>query len=352
MTGSKTPASLIQHAIDLIGEQEPDDYVLAPTTHAQEYDSHAPKLAKLLRSESVRAAAREYEELDKDALKAQGRFKKTANRANVAVLLAACFAACVLATGALATALPTPISHIAFLALGLSSAAAAAAARKWLHELRDGQLLQKWMTSRSAAEAQRLHYFDLITGQEPGDPTDESSVALLLRLEYFRRYQLDVQQAFLRDRGSDHAHAADQGLRLSGWAVFVASLSSLAGGMLAVFHPLWASLATLGVVGAAMTGFASIRDGINQDRRNAERYGRTGTILKRLRHRLPQTRQAVALGKRHALGEFGEAVHEQLSTEHRAWLEGTKATSAAVARLDQTLASVEEQQENIEEGAG
>lgn len=37
----------------------------------------------------------------------------------------------------------------------------------------------------------------------------------LLQLEYFRRYQLEAQRAYYRERGADHERSADKILALS-----------------------------------------------------------------------------------------------------------------------------------------
>ncbi len=84
---------LILTAKDAVGEGDKDDYVLAPTRHAEELARTTPALARILRSSEVSTVARLYEEKDVEAGEAQISFKRTANRANWAVLLTACFSA-------------------------------------------------------------------------------------------------------------------------------------------------------------------------------------------------------------------------------------------------------------------
>jgi hypothetical protein len=52
-------------------------------------------------------------------------------------------------------------------------------------------------------------------------------------------------------------------------------------------------------------------------------------------------RNAVAAGNRQALTEFASAVNEQISLEHRQWLEATEATRTAVAKLDEALSKTQ-----------
>jgi hypothetical protein len=99
----------------------------------------------------------------------------------------------------------------------------------------------------------------------------------------------------------------------------------------------WAALGALAVFGAALQGFAATRKAVDQDRRNVERYGRTLEALQALRARLDDVRAGVAAGSRPVLVEFVAAVQDQVSLEHRQWLEGAESTRAAVGRLDEAL---------------
>jgi hypothetical protein len=67
--------------------------------------------------------------------------------------------------------------------------------------------------------------------------------------------------------------------------------------------------------------------------------------LERIESRLTDVREAVAGGSQEALDQFVNAVHEQLSLEHRQWLSGAEAISGGIATLEETLARLKE---NIE----
>jgi hypothetical protein len=74
------------------------------------------------------------------------------------------------------------------------------------------------MTGRARAEAERLKYFELAT--QSVENSESAGIPLpLLQLEYFRRYQLDVQRAYYRKRRQNHKQATDKFLTLGAYAV-------------------------------------------------------------------------------------------------------------------------------------
>jgi hypothetical protein len=209
----------------------------------------------------------------------------------------------------------------------------------WLFRVREGHLVEAWMTERAQAESARLEYFATLVKAETAEP---SALPLgLLKLEYFRRYQLDVQLAFYDRRGRQHRQSADHTLALGGFAAALAAVASGSAGIAASIEAPWAALAAFGVVGTALAAFAATREGVNQDRRNAERYGRTLSALEILRGRLDDVRPGVLAGSQDVLEEYVAAVHEQLSLEHREWLSGAESTRSAIGRMDEALAAVQ-----------
>jgi hypothetical protein len=118
-------------------------------------------------------------------------------------------------------------------------------------------------------------------------------------------------------------------------------VASGSAGIVASFSPSWASLAALGVVGTALAAYAATREAFHQDRRNAERYGRTLSSLEILRAKLDEVRAGVLEGSQAVLDDYVAAVHEQLSLEHREWLSGAESTRSAIGKLDETLAKLQ-----------
>jgi hypothetical protein len=192
------------------------------------------------------------------------------------------------------------------------------------------------MTARARAETKRLSYFSYIA-HASAEPLDRQLE--LLKLEYFRRYQLDLQLAYYKSRRSGHRNSAERTLDLSAGAVMVAAIASGAAGVLGALSSEWAALGSLAVFGAALQAFAAARESLHQDRRNAERYEHSAQALQGLRERLDDVRGGIAAGSPSVLTEYVTAVQDQLSLEHRQWLEAAENMQAAVARLEKALSS-------------
>lgn len=119
----------------------------------------------------------------------------------------------------------------------------------------------------------------------------------------------------------------------------VAAIASGAAGVLGALSSEWAALGSLAVFGAALQAFAAARESLHQDRRNAERYEHSAQALQGLRERLDDVRGGIAAGSPSVLTEYVTAVQDQLSLEHRQWLEAAENMQAAVARLEKALSS-------------
>jgi hypothetical protein len=192
------------------------------------------------------------------------------------------------------------------------------------------------MSARASAETARLSYFAALAEPQeaPPDPALD-----LLKLEYFCRHQYQVQCNYYRRRGRQHEQAANRNLSIGSEAVLLsAGAAGVSGFLGASAGGMAAALGAVGVLGAALSSYASAREAAAQNERNAERYARTQAALENLGgERLDRVRAAVAKGNAPALAEFVAAVNEQISLEHRQWLEGSEATKAAVAKLEDTL---------------
>src|SRR5262249_8745229 len=192
--------------------------------------------------------------------------------ANWAVFVTVCLSAALLVLGPLMSG----VAGKAFLVgLGSCGIVSGALGAMWLFRIREGKLLERWMTARASAETARLNYFDKVTGEQ--DVDKDATVPLpLLQLEYFRRYQLEIERNYYRNRGRDHGAAASKMLTLSSVSVALGSLATGLGGFLgAAVSPRWVSIAGIGTIASALSTFASAREAVGQDRRNEERYGRT-----------------------------------------------------------------------------
>jgi hypothetical protein len=100
-------------------------------------------------------------------------------------------------------------------------------------------------------------------------------------------------------------------------------------------------LAALGTLGAALSILASRREEIEQDERNAERYKRTSDLLSTLRKSHGDVQRAVAAGNAEPMIKYVAAVHNQLSLEHRQWLENTEEVDSTIRELRESLKPAE-----------
>lgn len=343
--GSRVTADLWQTAEATIGPSEGDDYVLQPTTHAHRYEERTPDLARLLRRTATRIAAEEFERADGIAVESQRTFKRAAAQANAAALMTAWASAGVL----LAALFDAP--GLVLVALGALGALAGAFGAFLTQRLRQQHLLQRWMAARANSETHRHTYFEQVVLTDPSaDPPSEPTAAddangakgapelSLLQLEYFRRYQLDVQLRYCDQRQRQHRRSADRTVSYAAAAGFFAALSTGLAGVLGAEGDVdWAGLAAFGIVGTSLASYAAAREAIGQDSRNAERLEQTRIALRDLYARLDDVRHAVALGNRWALEEFVAAVHEHLSLEHRQWLREAEMAHSGLARVEAAL---------------
>jgi SMODS and SLOG-associating 2TM effector domain 1 len=312
-----------------IGVHKSGDYRLAPLAHAALYVQLSPELSNLLRSGPPAATALAYERADKAAIEAQASYKKWMTSASIAIFITA-----VLSAASMAAAIWWPLALPQEFWWGRALAACAAVSAAFgmfsLYKLREGELLEGWMSARATAETHRLGYFSAIASFAS---KKNQSDCLMLVLEYFRRYQLDLEMNFYSIRAAEHKKSANFTVTLGAIGAALAAIS----GTVSATAPS-AILGSLSVLGAATGAFAVSREQMNQDRRNAERYGRTWDALNGLYGRLDEVRTAAAQGNGDAVTEFVAAVNDQISLEHRQWLEASESNKAAMARLEAALA--------------
>lgn len=318
----------IDQARDTIGKSSADDWSIRPTTFADRFAESAPRLEAVLRQSAVTTTAESFEQHNQEAKENQRRFKQTARRAAVAVMATTIAGALIMIAGVIGDEFRAGW----LIAFGVLGIVAGSLGTMWMFILRQGKLLDAWMRTRAQAETDRLEYFARATTPTPG----ETGLALL-RLEFFRRYQLEVQRTYYRGRGAQHRAGASRTLGLGAIAVFLAAVATGLGGILGAHILELSALAALGIVGSALGSMASSSEAANQDRRNAERYDRTRFALDELKKKLDDVRTAVATGDLEVLPQFVKAVHEELSLEHRQWLKQSELQRAGLAELERHL---------------
>ena len=325
---------VIQAAVDTLGAAGNDDWKVEPTRHAADLEARAPGLAEVLCSSALKTPAQLFEEKDKQAGEAQTEFKRTANRANWAVLLTTAFSALLLIA---ALVIPETIAAKEYVLgfFGFCGVISGACGAMWVHRTREGALLHNWMSARAEAEALRWQYFEAVINAEIA--SGDSPNALLFQFEYFRRYELDVQIKFYTKRAAENKRDADNWTRLSSYSVAGAAIAAGVSGL----HPKLIPFAALGAVATALGSFAATKDVVNQSRRNADLYNTTGDALVKLAGKLDDVRVAAAAGEREPVKQFVTAVHEQLAAEHRQWLQAAEGIQPAIDKLEQTLSDLQ-----------
>ena len=132
----------------------------------------------------------------------------------------------------------------------------------------------------------------------------------------------------------DHKLAADRLLTLSAYAAGLGALATGFAGILGgVVGSKWACLAGFATVASALSAFASTNETLGQHRRNEELYDKTNDALAELEGRLDEVREAAAKDDRESVTQFVSAVHEQLSIEHKQWLDAAENIAVSLENL-------------------
>lgn len=336
LEGQKSKEDLILEVEDAIGRDDPEDYRIQPTHFPKELASSAPELSAVLGHSALTETAKRYEARDAKALAAQELFKRLSKRSTWAVFVATTAAALLASLTTISPKDPGFLLRLLFVFLGLCSLAGGSLAAFMLYRVNSEHLLRSWMSSRAAAESERLGYFNRLVRRVTETNTKHSRL-LLQCLEFIRRYQLAVQQNYYRDRGASHRDSRRKTVVIGAVAAAILALGAGGFGIWASVHPIVLPLAALGTVGAALTIVASRREELNQDERNDERYQRTYETLSRIRELHSDVQKAVAMGNSEVLVQYVDAIHEQLSLEHRQWLAETEAMNSTIRELNSSL---------------
>lgn len=326
-----------QDAQKIMGEGAQDDYKLDLAAHQKLYTQSAPALAELLNYAGIREAAKSYHLYDAEAGAAQANYRKWMRLTIYTALLTSIFSGLAMAWGIIDFLQTGQWVYGSQVLSGLAMISAAVGTAG-IFFLRSGQLLEKWMNKRAHAETFRVAYFTGLINHALQKGQD----ATLTTLEYFRRYQLDVQKAYFFTRARQHEASSNKSTLVGAVGAGIATLSSAAG----VFSGgNWNALGVLAVFGAALGAFAIGREQMTQDSRNQERYDRTHVALSDITKSLDRVRPAVEAGKLAPAGEFVAAVNDHISNEHRQWLDQAEAAKAGLAKIEEALKSAQTEEE-------
>jgi hypothetical protein len=288
-------------AYDAIGSgNSGTDWKIAPTEHAEMFKEKAPSLAESLLGSRPKGLAEMYEEWNAKAMEARDDFKNTVSKADNAIFCTASLGALLLVAGGLQALLGVSGPWVGR-TIGLLGFISSGLAVMWLSQLHGGALSKQWAEERAKAEAKRLAYFKTVMEGATKTPLDQ-----LLALEYTRRFLLDNQIDYFKERGGEQGKAAGAALKTSTRAVFVSSSFTAIAGALSMWRPEFAVVAAVGVIASAYAALVVSRSAVNQDRKNADRYLAAEYQLKERKLDLDTYREKTASGQNGAVEEFFE----------------------------------------------
>jgi hypothetical protein len=309
-------------AADLLGADSADDWKLEPAEHAARLMPEAVALKRVLETEFIMEIIDRYDRADAAAAKHQRSYKKFGRAEIYLGTVAAIIGAIVLSmsdsTDAAATYdyLRAPLLWIQIIS------AAGVVGVKYL--LQHQQPFVKWNESRSIAETARIELFETVCGlterKWENAQSDGDFPLLPLQLEYFVRYQLDVQLIYYDKRGEQHRKAARRYVSFGAVVTFIAALAAA---LIGVSQGIGdgisiASMAAL-VAPILMTAQTNLSR-LNQDERNGARYEITYAHLKKVRgEMLDDARSGAAAGDAAPVHAFIRAADNVISVEHSQW---------------------------------
>lgn len=324
---------MTKRAIDAIGDPAAADWELHPHTHAEKLNDDGAALRSILASPAIETIVETFNTADARAVAAQKRYKGLAKTAAIAGFMAV-FVGCVLILPS--EKLPgfnilqwAGVTQFCLLTVSIVCSMALA----WLKPF------VRWMQARGSAEQARANLFRSVLAATSPSATAPGEVPFIaLQLEYFRRYQLDVQREYYGKRGPQHRRAATAASR---WRLFAFTLVILAA--VPVLYSLqmiewlpWSNdpklselsqawqraFLGLGVMASALQGLLAAIGLMNLDERNAARYGSVSQNLEFLHDTyLDDARQRAINDDRSGVLKFTSLVQEQISSEHREWVE-------------------------------
>lgn len=325
----------VRSAEEAVGrDDEASDWKLRPDHHAEHLPIDAGALRRVLMRPEIGTIMQHYTASDRAAVAAQARYKRIGRlglyAATVATVVGAAF---LLPIESLVSAVRPYVSAVQITALVVAFLAS-----RWLVSAKP---FDTWMKQRGTAEIARASLFDTVArAQEPLAPGE---LALLpLKLEYFRRYQLDVQRRYYRGRGAQHQAAV---WRNNKWltASFVTTAAAVVVGTIVALHlakayvelPSWLvdflalmspldlnrTILALGVVASGFYGLGVARSLMDLDERNASRFQTVAANLEYLTETgLAKARAAADANNEAEVLDFVDGVQQQISSEHREWV--------------------------------
>lgn len=308
-------------AAKAVGEYQPQDWHLDPRSHAQRMTSEAGPLQRILQGARVQVILDQYESHDAKAGKYQSEYKRY-GRWEIYLGGAAAIIGAVILYLASGDSGEPGLSRTALLIVqGICLAGAVALKYKLGHSA----IYRQWQQQRTRAETARIELFETVcglTGHQATATAAENELPLLpLQLEYFLRYQLQVQLNFYLQRGQQHADAARRFVNIGTVITFTAAVAASLTGLGTELGDWVSSSAIVGLVAPILLTAQTSLSRLNQDERNAARYAITHDHLMNLKKKSDSVRSAAEAGNQDEVFRFIRSVNEVISVEHTEWIE-------------------------------
>lgn len=323
----------------IIGSDEQNDYILDPAKQMDKYDKEAPVFASVLRSSMINTILDEYKHADSIAVEAKKVFSKWTRVFMNATFVTTVFTACLLASASFGAFFgdDSSISKMLILGFSFGGVAAAAVATGCVQYIKNNKLMEKWMGTRAEAEEFRVQYFEDLADAKPKDAEDISFLNHL-KLEFFRRFQLDVQLNYFSKKSISHQKTASRLLLISTIALMlVLFFNGVAGIAGFLDESQMTVIAALAIIAQAVSTLVMNKEAVYQDRQNAERYEQTRKNLNMLKAKIDTIHEKIDEGDPSILKTFIAAVHEPISAEHRQWLASRETRLSAITKLEEEL---------------
>ncbi len=323
-----------------VGEHNAGDYILRPAEHAASLPPEAGGLKRILQRPEIETIRTNYVECDRDALRLQGRHMRWGKRGIVAAMLSAIVAV---------TLMVSPVQLAPLQTVIASSSVWLLLCGAWFYfvSMMIRRPLEAWYQARANAEEWRKRLFEAVLAADETMLADEIEV-LPLQLEYFRRYQYDVQRQYFKGKtavSERRARLSDAVGYLSSIVPFlalgltVAATVSAAGeqGLITPFLTRFAGMVQrietwsidlygigaaiiVSAVSAGLFAFAQL----DNYRRNAVRYANTLRRIEEMaddpRLGFPFARAAAAAGNRQSVANLVRQMHAVMTAEMAEWV--------------------------------
>ncbi|MEZ5844857.1 MAG: hypothetical protein R3D27_14130 [Hyphomicrobiaceae bacterium] len=335
-----------------VGEHEACDHILDPHLHAERLPLDAAPLKRILDRDEIASIIERYRIYDRKAI----RWRRTHVRWGLAGII-----------GAGLAVVPAVVLMVAPVRLP-PVAAALSSAGVWFMlclawicflYLMLRRPLEVWYEARANAEELRKRLFEVVVASDEPAKAGEIDTAAL-QIEYFRRYQFGVQQAFLSTTSAKYRKRRRRhdaigkfatavpfiALLLAAAVIFSAwSEQSLAPSWLAVAVPALQRIElegydVFGLAGALL--FSSLSAGLfayaqlDDYRRVGERYAhalaRIQDLAEDARFGFLAAHRAAEAGRRHERDRLVREMHAIMSAEFAQWVKFAEADKVAIPK--------------------